>query len=111
MTISHHMPLQNKLDASTLFLANFTWFRAFEDRTVLPTNINHNGDKQVIKQTFVNQITTIVEEIGTRKATYAKQVACRAWNRSHVRGHVKLVRAASSHYATMIQNTRKYAKT
>ena len=46
-------------------------------------------------------------ETDTRKATYAKQVACQAWNKSHVRGHVMLVRAASSHYATKIQITQQ----
>ena len=38
-------------------------------------------------------------ETDTRKATYAIQVACQAWSKSHERGHVKLARAASSHYA------------
>ena len=36
-----------------------------------------------------------------------KQVAYQAWNKSHVRGQVKLVRAASSHYATKIKSTRR----
>ena len=40
----------------------------------------------------------MVRETDTRKATYAIQVACRAWSKSHERGHVKLARAASSHH-------------
>ena len=40
----------------------------------------------------------MVGETDTRKATYAIQVACRAWSKSHERGHVKLARAASSHH-------------
>ena len=40
------------------------------------------------------------------QATYAIQLACQLWNKSHVRGHVRLVRAASSNYATKIQNTQ-----
>ena len=46
-------------------------------------------------------------ETDTHKATYAKLVACQAWNMSHARGHVMLVRAASSHYATIIQSTQE----
>ena len=48
----------------------------------------------------------MVGETDTRKATYAIQVACRAWSKSHERGHVKLARAASSHYATKMQSTQ-----
>src|SRR3954465_15904396 len=37
-------------------------------------------------------------ETGTRKATYAIQVACQAWSKSHERCHVRLARAASSQH-------------
>src|SRR3954465_8587320 len=37
-------------------------------------------------------------ETGTRKATYAIQVACQAWSKYHERCHVRLARAASSHH-------------
>ena len=37
-------------------------------------------------------------ETGTGKATYAIQVACQAWSKSHERCHVRLARAASSHH-------------
>jgi hypothetical protein len=47
---------------------------------------------------------TIVGERDTHKSTYAIRVACQVWNKSHVRGHVKLVQATSSNYVTMIQN-------
>jgi hypothetical protein len=40
-----------------------------------------------------------------------RQLACQAWNKSHVRKHVRLVRAASSHYATKINiYTKGYNK-
>src|SRR3954471_4866687 len=37
-------------------------------------------------------------ETGTRKATYAIQVTCQAWSKSHERCHVRLARTASSHH-------------
>src|SRR3954466_2002006 len=37
-------------------------------------------------------------ETDTRKATYAKQVACQARSKSHERCHVRLARAASSQH-------------
>ena len=67
--------------------------------------MNHNGDTSVVNRR-VNWIFTIVGETDTRKASYAIQVACRTRNKSHERGHVKLVRAASSHYATKMQSTQ-----
>ena len=48
----------------------------------------------------------MVRGTDTRKATYATQVACRVWSKSHERGHVKLARAASSHHAAKMQSTR-----
>ena len=100
------MPCKNKLDASNLFLHVLRGFRAFEDRTVL---------------TYEQETTTLITKLlATRcrldlnyskrdrhpQATYAIQVACQLWNKSHVRVHVRLVRAASSNYATKIQNTQ-----
>ena len=67
--------------------------------------MNHNVDTNVVNRR-VNWIFTIVGETDTRKASYAIQVACRTRNKSHERGHVKLVRAASSHYAIKMQSTQ-----
>ena len=44
-------------------------------------------------------------ETDTRGATYAIQVACRAWSKSHERYHVRLARAASSHQTARLQST------
>jgi hypothetical protein len=77
------------------------WFRDFEDRIVLTYE---NVITTVIKiSSTILYIITIVGETDIRKATYAKQVACQVWNKYHVRGHVRLSRDASSHYATMIE--------
>src|SRR3954471_18963007 len=103
-TLAHQ---QSKLDASNLSIASFTWLRAFEDRTVL--TYEHGTTMRITKL-----LTTCCKlDIDySRKdrhplATYAKLVACQAWNRSDVRGHVKFVQAGSSHYATNIQSTTK----
>src|SRR3954462_8233543 len=46
-------------------------------------------------------------ETGTRKATYAIQVACQAWSKSHERCHVRLTRAASSHHTARCKLHKK----
>ena len=53
----------------------------------------------------VDSIYTMMGETDTRKATYAIQVACRAWSKSHERCHVMLARAASSHHTARLQST------
>ena len=45
MTISHHMPCKNKLDASNLFLHILRGFGLFSIEPFLPTNKYHNVDK------------------------------------------------------------------
>jgi hypothetical protein len=40
----------------------------------------------------------MVRETDTRKVTCAIQVARQSWSKYHVRGHVRLARAASSHH-------------
>ena len=50
-------------------------------------------------------------ETGTRKATYAIQVACQAWSKYHERGHVRLARAASSHHPTRCKVHEKQTTT
>ena len=83
------------------------WLRAFEDRTV--HTYEHGTTTMIIKLLATRCKSDINYSRRDRHplATYAKLVACQAWNRYHVRGHVKLVRATSSHYATNIQNTYK----
>ena len=39
------MPCKNKLDASNLFFAYFTWLGLTKIEPFIPTNINHNIDK------------------------------------------------------------------
>src|SRR3954462_14382883 len=46
-------------------------------------------------------------ETGTRKATYAIQVACQAWSKSHERCHARLARAASSHHTARCKVHKK----
>src|SRR3954463_4580756 len=46
-------------------------------------------------------------ETGTRKATYAMQVACQAWSKSHERCHVRLARATSSHHTARFKVHKK----
>src|SRR3954470_17008063 len=50
-------------------------------------------------------------ETGTRKATYAIQVACQAWSKSHERCHVRLARAASSHHPARCKVHKKQSTT
>src|SRR4051812_35924113 len=82
------------------------WLWAFEDRTV---HIYKQETKTVINKLLATRCRldpNYSERDRHPPATYAIQVACQSWNKSHVRGHVRLVRAASSHYATRIQNTK-----
>src|SRR3954465_4942220 len=50
-------------------------------------------------------------ETGTRKATYAIQVACQSWSKSHERCHVRLARAASSHHPSRCKVHKKQSTT
>src|SRR3954466_2985438 len=50
-------------------------------------------------------------ETGTRKATYAIQVACQAWSKSHERCHVRLAQAASSHHPARCKVHKKQSTT
>src|SRR4051812_6772109 len=50
-------------------------------------------------------------ETGTHKATYAIQVACQVWNKSHERCHVRLSRAASSHHPARCKVHKKQPTT
>ena len=103
ITLAHQ---QSKLDTSNLSIASFTWLRAFKYRTVI--TYEHGTTTRITKLLATHCKSDIDYSRRDRYplATYAKLVACQAWNRSHVRGHVKFVRAASSHYATNIQSTK-----
>jgi hypothetical protein len=50
-----------------------------------------------IRTLFVESDPTKVGETDTRQPPLCNKLHVSRWNRSHVRGHVKLVRAASSH--------------
>ena len=46
---------QSKLDASNLSIASFTWLRDFEIEPLLPTNMNHNEDNQIVDNSLQNR--------------------------------------------------------
>ena len=50
MTISHHMPCKNKLDASNLSLHILRGFGLPRKEPILPTDKNHNVDKNIISK-------------------------------------------------------------
>src|SRR4051794_38514595 len=50
-------------------------------------------------------------ETGTHKATYAIQVACQAWSKSHEQCHVRLARVASSHHPARCKVHKKQSTT
>lgn len=50
MTISHHMPCKNKLDASNLFLHILRGLGLPRKEPFLPTDKNHNIDKNIISK-------------------------------------------------------------
>src|SRR4051812_23159322 len=50
-------------------------------------------------------------ETGTHKATYAIQVACQAWRKSHERCNVRLAQAASSHHPARCKVHKKQSTT
>ena len=56
---------------------------------------------------IVNWIYTMMGETDTRKATYAIQVTCQAWSKSHERCHVRLARAASSQHTARCKVHKK----
>src|SRR4051812_42015813 len=75
---------QSKLDASNLPIASFTWMRAFGDRTIL--TYEHGTTTRITKLLTTRYKLDIDYSRRHRHplATYAKLVACQAWNRSHV---------------------------
>ena len=98
MAISHHKtPCKNKLDASN-FLCKFYVAWGFRLRMELTYETEPQRWYKCYQVQSVNWIYTMVRETDTRKATCAKQVARQAWSKSHVRWHVRLARAASSHH-------------
>src|SRR3954469_2009416 len=50
-------------------------------------------------------------ETGTRKATYAIQVACQPWSKSHEQCHVRLAQPASSHHPARCKVHKKQSTT
>ena len=56
---------------------------------------------------FVESNSTMVGETDTRQPSLCNKLHVCRWNRSHVRGHVKLVRAASSHNTAESRKTKE----
>ena len=50
MIISYHMPCKNKLDTSNLFLHILRGFGLSRIEPFLPTNKNHNIEKNIISK-------------------------------------------------------------
>ena len=111
------MPCKNKLDASKLSLQILRGFGLPRKEPILPMDKNHNVDSLVVSfhpfpgPSVANAISLMLEKLTPPKPLYTVQAVCQAWDKSHVRKHVRLVRAASSHYATKIKYTQKDAIT
>src|SRR3954463_5124238 len=68
MTISHHMPCKNKLDASKLSLQILRGFGLPRKEPILPTDKNHNVDSLVV--------SFRLRETDTPKPLYTVQAVC-----------------------------------
>ena len=100
MSISHHITshaLQKKLDASH-FLCIFYVDWGFRIRTIITYEHEPQCWYKCCQVPIVNWILTMVGETDTRKSTCAIHVARWVCSKSHVRWHVRLARAASSHH-------------
>ena len=101
----HNIPCKNKLDVLYFVVACFTWLLWESSK----------NDSYLRKATTVickllfnllqgpplsNPIQLRWERQTPASHLYATKSHVSRWNRSHVRGHVKLVRAASSHNTT-----------
>ena len=98
------MPCKNKLDVLYFVVASFTWLLWASSKNHSYLRKNHNGDYQVCcfnllqGPTVVKFDSTKVGETDTREPPFMQNLLhVSRWNRSHVHGHVRLVRAASSH--------------
>jgi hypothetical protein len=103
LAISHHkIPCKNKLDVLYFVVACFTWLLW----------VSRKNDSYLCKATTViskllfnllqgsplsNPIQLRWERQTPASHLYATKLHVSRWNRSHVRGHVKLVWATSSH--------------
>src|SRR4051812_36499603 len=69
MTISHHMPCKNKLDASKLSLQILRGFGLPRKEPILPTDKNHNVDSLVVSfhpfpgPSVANAISLMLEKL------------------------------------------------
>ena len=84
MTISHHMPCKNKLDASKLSLQVLRGFGLPRKKPILPTNKNHNVDSLVVSfrpspgPSVTNAISLMLEKLTPPKPLYTVQAVCQA---------------------------------
>ena len=86
MTISHHMPCKNKLDASKLSLQILRGFGLPRKEPILPTDKNHNVDTLVVYfrpfpgPSVANAISLMLEKQTPPKPLYTVQAVCQAWH-------------------------------
>jgi hypothetical protein len=84
MTISHHMPCKNKLDASKLSLQILRGFGLPRKEPILPTDKNHNVDTLVVSfrpfpgPSVANAISLMLEKQTPPKPLYTVQAVCQA---------------------------------
>ena len=90
--ITSQNPCKNKLDASKIVVANFTWLGAFGEEPFLIYEQKPQRWYKCYQITVVNWILTMVGETDTRTAAYQVR------NQSRVSLRVMSVRAASSHH-------------
>src|SRR3954469_6800122 len=94
---------------STSF-AYFTWFGAFNKcRSNLRTRTTTLIPVLSITRCKLN--LNYARRDRHPQATYAIQVACQAWSKSHERCHVRLDRAASSHHPARCKVHKKQSTT
>src|SRR3954468_71977 len=84
MTISHHMPCKNKLDASKSSLQILRGFGLPRKEPILPMDKNHNVDSLVVSfrpfagPSIANAILLILEKLTPPKPLYTVQAVCQA---------------------------------
>ena len=99
------MPCKNKLDVLYIVVASFMWllrassknhsYLRHKTTTVIYQVCCFNLQQEPAAVKFDS---TKVGEIDTRQPPFMQnKLHASRWNRSHVRGHVRLARAASSH--------------
>ena len=100
LAIPHHKPCKNKLDVIYFVYAIFMWLlwvmRKNRSNLRKATTVMQSCLFYIFLKGLPLKIASHYSKSNRHPpATYAIQVACQSWNRSLIRGPVKLVRAAS----------------